>query len=321
MNWKSIAFDWNQVRTFLVTAEEGSLSAAARALGMAQPTVSRQVTTLEEELGVTLFERGRRATTLTKAGLELLDHVRAMGDAANRVSLAASGQSQQIDGVVRITASELLSIYVLPGILGSLREQAPMIKVEIVASNEVRSLTRREADIAIRHVQPTEPDLIAKRVREIEGGLHASSDYLDRFGRPSSIEELEKADFIGLEAAEHYVQGMVRLGLSLKPADFKVVVNSSAMMLELIKQGFGVGLMARDIAALSPNVERVLPELDCGKVPVWLITHRELHTSRRIRLVYDLLSDALANGRVDTALGASTIRLSNGKTRRALKSQ
>ena len=108
MEWQSVAFDWNQVRAFLVTAEEGSFSAAARALGLTQPTLGRQVAALEDYLGVTLFERLGRSLSLTQSGLELLDHVRAMGDAASRISLTASGQSQRIEGQVCITATDVL---------------------------------------------------------------------------------------------------------------------------------------------------------------------------------------------------------------------
>ncbi len=100
MDWRAVKFDWNRARAFLVTAEEGSLSAAARALGLAQPTLGRQVDALEEELGVVLFERVGRGLTLTPSGLELLEHVRGMGEAATRVSLAAAGQSESIEGKV-----------------------------------------------------------------------------------------------------------------------------------------------------------------------------------------------------------------------------
>ncbi len=121
MDWRSVNFDWNRARAFLVTAEDGSLSAAARALGMARPTLGRQVDALEEELDVVLFERVRRGLTLTPSGLELLDHVRAMGEAASRVSLAAAGQSQAIEGSICIAASEVYAPLVLPPILAKLR--------------------------------------------------------------------------------------------------------------------------------------------------------------------------------------------------------
>jgi DNA-binding transcriptional LysR family regulator len=174
MDWKSVKFDWNRARAFLVTAEEGSLSAAARALGMAQPTLGRQVDALETELGVTLFERGGRGLTLTQAGLELLDHVRAMGDAAGRVSLTASGQAQSIEGSICITASEIYSAYLLPPIVTRLRREQPGIEVEIVASNAAIDLKRREADIAIRSFRPTQPDLIARKVGDDLARLYAS---------------------------------------------------------------------------------------------------------------------------------------------------
>ncbi|MEM9257849.1 MAG: LysR family transcriptional regulator, partial [Pseudomonadota bacterium] len=164
MNWDNLHFDWAQVRAFLATSEEGSLSAAARALRLTQPTLSRQVTSLEQSLGVTLFERGHRQVQLTAAGLELLEHARSMAEAAQRIALAASGQSQAIEGRVCITATETLAAYCLPAILRKLREQAPGIVVEVAASDELRDLIRREADIAIRHAQPTHPDLIARRI-------------------------------------------------------------------------------------------------------------------------------------------------------------
>ena len=199
MNWQSVSFDWNQARAFLATAEEGSLSAAARALGLTQPTLGRQVASLEDQLGVTLFERVGRSLSLTQSGLELLDHVRTMGDAASRISLAASGQSQRIEGHVCITATDAVSVYLLPDALKRLRDAAPGIEVEVVASNEVQDLRRREADIAIRHGRPQHPDLIAKLVRETSLRLYASSEYLDRYGRPASAGELSEAAFIGFD--------------------------------------------------------------------------------------------------------------------------
>ena len=145
MEWKKTAFDWNQARAFLVTAEEGSLSAAARALGLTQPTLSRQVAGIEETLGVTLFERTSRALLLTQAGVELLEHFRSMGQAADRISIAATGQSQMITGHVAITATDLMATHYLPPILKDLRTKAPGLKIEIITSNQLSDLRRREA--------------------------------------------------------------------------------------------------------------------------------------------------------------------------------
>lgn len=293
MEWQSISFDWNQVRAFLVTAEEGSFSAASRALGLTQPTLGRQVSALEDRLGVILFERLGRSLSLTPSGLELLDHVRAMGDAASRLSLTASGQSQRIEGRVCITATDVVSMYLLPDALKRLREVAPGIEVEVVASNDVRDLRRREADIAIRHGRPEQPDLIAKLLRETSIHLYASSDYLDQHGRPTSPSDLSEAVFIGFDQSDRLLTRLNEIGLTLTKNNFKLISESGAVAWELVKQGLGIGLMVKEVGDRTAGVECVLPDLDPITVPIWLVTHRELHTSRRIRLVFDLLAASL----------------------------
>ncbi len=294
MNWQSVAFDWNQARAFLVTAEEGSLSAAARTLGLTQPTLGRQVAGLEAELGVTLFERVGRSLSLTQSGVELLDHFRSMGEAASRISLAASGQSQTIEGQVSITATNMMATFHLPAVLQQIRETAPGIEIEIIASNDVRDLTRREADIAIRHGRPKQPDLIAKLVRETSGNLYASKEYLDKFGRPQTPDELSEADFIGFDHPERFIPMLSTFGLSLTRDNFKLNSTSGTVMRALVMQGLGVSVLIREDAERTPGIELALPSLDPIPIPVWLVTHRELHTSRRIRLVFDMLAEALS---------------------------
>ena len=298
MNWQSVSFDWNQARAFLATAEEGSLSAAARALGQTQPTLSRQVAALEQHLGVTLFERVGRSLSLTQSGLELLDHFRAMGNAANRISLAASGQSQAIEGHVRITATNIMATYHLPPVLSRLREIAPGIEIEVVASNEVRDLTRREADIALRHGRPEQPDLIARLVAESTAHLYASKAYLDRHGRPRTAEDLADRDFIGpagFEEPEGLIEFLNALGLPLTRRNFKLITASGTVILESVRQGLGISILLKEWHDLVPGLEQVLPDLDPIPVPTWLVTHRELHTSRRIRLVFDLLAESFTS--------------------------
>ena len=296
MNWASVSFDWNQARAFLATAEEGSLSAAARALGHSQPTLSRQVAALEEDLGVILFERVGRALSLTQAGLELLEHFRAMGEAAGRISLSASGQSQAVEGQVSITATDMMATYHLPGVLKRLRDTAPGIEIEVVAANDLRDLRRREADIALRHVRPEQPDLIAKLVGETSTHLYASKDYLDRHGRPESPSDLSDADFIGYENPERLLPILNAHGLSLTKRNFKVFTASGTVYYQLLRQGLGISVLNKHDAELTPGLEMVLPELEPIQVPIWLVTHRELHTSRRIRLVFDFLAEAMAAG-------------------------
>ncbi len=294
MDWRSVKFDWNRARAFLVTAEEGSLSAAARALGMAQPTLGRQVTALEQELGVALFERVGRGLALTPSGLELVEHVRAMGEAASRVSLTASGQSQSIEGTIRITTTEVYAAFVLPPIIAKLRPLAPGITIEIVASNAVSDLRRREADIAIRNGRPTDPDLIAKKVKDDLAQLYATPAYLDRIGNPSSLAGFSQADFIGFDDNKPLLDGLNALGFSLTGRNFPVLTGSHLVHWELVKQGLGVGVMPIRTGDAEPLVRRILPTMDPIEVPVWLVAHRELRTSRRVRLVFDFLFDELS---------------------------
>ena len=294
MNWQAISFDWNQVRAFLATVEEGSLSAAARALGQTQPTLSRQVSGLEQDLGVTLFERGPRAMTLTDAGVELVDHVRAMGEAAASLSLAASGQSQAIEGHVSITATDMMATYVLPTALKQLRETAPNIVVELIASNDVRDLTKREADIAIRHARPEQADLIAKLVGNASAHLYASKSYLTAAGHPASTGELSTLTFIGMPPDGRYLAMMQALGLELSAEQFKIRTASGTAVIELVRRGMGISFLPRQAVDLFPELVPVLTDRVSFPIPIWLVTHRELHTSRRIRVVYDLLNVTLA---------------------------
>lgn len=294
--WQKVNFDWNQARAFLVTAEEGSLSAAARALGLTQPTLGRQVAALEDSLGVTLFERVGRSLSLTTAGLDLLEHVKAMGEAAGQISLAASGQSQTVDGLVVITASDLLAAYQLPPILDELREQAPGIDIEVVASNEIRDLKRRETDIAIRHVRPDQPDLIAKQVPGTSGHFYAASSYLERHGRPETVDDLADAVFVGAGDVNSYLDAIRPAGLPITRANIRYVSNSGIVAWEMVRQGLGMCIMTHEVAARTPEVEQVLPDFPAMPVPIWLVTHRELRTSRRIRTVFDVLSTAFKSG-------------------------
>lgn len=285
--------DWNQLHAFIATVETGSLSAAARELDLTQPTVGRQVTALEQDLGVVLFERVGRSLALTVAGRELYESARSMSEAANRLSIIASGHSQSVEGLVRITASDIVAAYILPPILLQLHNLAPGIAVEIVAANDVRDLMRREADIAIRHVQPDQPELIARRCRGTTAHLYASSSYLDHHGRPQTGADLATASFIGFAEDDGLVGELNLRGVPVTRANFKWTTGSVVTAWELIRQGLGIGVIFRDVGAGAPGVEPVLPDLAPFDVPVWLAVHRELHTSRRIRLVFDLLVEKL----------------------------
>ncbi|MEP3634054.1 MAG: LysR family transcriptional regulator [Shimia thalassica] len=293
MDWRAVKFDWNKARAFLVTAEEGSLSAAARALGMAQPTLGRQVDGLEQELGVVLFERVGRGLTLTPSGLELLDHVRDMGEAAGRVSLTALGQSQALEGTISISASETYATVLLPPLVAKLRQQEPGIHVEIVVANHASDLLRREADIAIRNFRPTEPDLIAKKIGMVDAALYATPQYIEKIGAPTTPYALRNADFVNMDRTGGMLKGLNSLGLGLTEANFPLLTESYLVMWELVKQGAAIGILDAHIGDAEPKVRRVLPDLEPLTFPVWLVAHREVTTSRRIRRVFDFLAEEL----------------------------
>jgi DNA-binding transcriptional LysR family regulator len=294
MEWRTVGFDWNRARAFLVTAEEGSFSAAARALDSAQPTIGRQVAALEEELGVTLFERVGTSLELTTTGVELLEHVRAMGEAATRVSLSATGQSSSITGTVCITASEIIAAYLLPPILRRLRVDHPGIDLEVVATNEPRDLHRREADIAIRNFRVSQPDLVARKIKDSNARLYASPAYLERLGRVSSPKDLARAELFAFDRSDVMIDGLRALGLDVSRKQFPIVTSNHLVQWELCKEGVGICIVMEEIGDAEPRVRRVLPKMAPLPIPVWLVCHRELHTSRRIRLVFDRIAEELA---------------------------
>ena len=293
MNWNAVSFDWNQARAFLATVEEGSLSAAARQLGLTQPTLGRQVAALEAELDVTLFERIGKSLVLTKSGLELLDHVRAMYDAANRVSLTASGQSQAIEGRIRITASDVMSAYILPAALKRLRKIAPLLDIDVIAANDIQNLQLREADIAIRHVRPEQPDLIAKLIGDGKGHFYASKEYLRKRGQPTSKADLSNHDFIGFGDDQRMVDTLNQMDMSLTLANFRVGSKNGLVAWELARNGLGIIIMSDKVGETADDMQRLLPDMDPLLFPIWLTAHRELHTSRRVRVAFDLLAEFL----------------------------
>ncbi len=295
MNASPAKFDWDHAKVFLVTAQEGSLSAAARKLEQTQPTLSRQVAALERQLGVTLFERVGKRLVLTETGQHLLEHVQKMSDAAHLVTLQASGRSQDIVGQVRISAGEVISAYVLPPLIERLRQRHPEIAVHVVASNRLSDLLRREADIAIRHVRPDQSELVAKKVRDSSAYLYAATSWLERHGRPKSANDLAHAAFVGADDNVRFVQVLQAQGLPVTLEQIQWTTDNHIVGGEMVRRGLGVGAMLREIAQGTPGVEPLLANLVAIPVPFWLCTHRELHTSRKIRVVFDLLADALTS--------------------------
>ena len=287
------AIDWNHIRAFHATAVAGSLSAAARQLGLTQPTLSRQVLAFEAELGVTLFERRGRKLVLNQTGMELLDHIRIMGDAADTLVLAANGRVQEIGGRVCISATDTSAAYILPEIVARIRLEAPQITIAIVASNELSDLHRGEADIAIRHVRPDRPGLVGRHIRDTEAAFYASEDWVARNGLPEGPADLARAGLMGFD--DPRFSGYLRdIGIPIATEDFRIVSESSVVIWEMVKRGMGVAVMMREVAERTPGVVNLLPDMAPIPVPIWLVTHQELQSSPRIRLVQAIVAEELA---------------------------
>ena len=285
--------DWAKLQSFVAVAEHGSLSAAGRATGASQPTLSRHIASLEEELGLRLFDRTSEGLVLTTVGAEIYSSAEEMGLSANQILLVASGRSQEISGSVRISASDTVACYTLPPMLTAMRRAEPRIAIELVASNEENNLLKREADIAVRMFRPTQNDVITRKVGELKLGFYASSEYLDARGRPKSPEEFLGHDLVGYDQNDGLIRGFKKAGLDIGREAFSVRTDAMFVHLELVKAGWGIGIIHVDMAAENVTLEAVLPELNIPPLEIWLTAHAELRTSPRIRRVYDFLADAL----------------------------
>ena len=286
--------DWNQLKAFLETAETGSLSAAARKLGLTQPTLSRQVAAIEQRMGVTLFERVGKSMTLTPTGSDLLEHARAMGAAAEALGLAATGRSQALGGVVSVSATDAVAAVLLPPLVKKLREQEPDIAIEVIPSNALSDLLRREADIAIRHVKPEQPELIARFIREATASFYASEAWVKTHGHPRSAEDATHLPFVGSDRNGRYLSYLRAHSLPVSEANFSCYADHTMAHWSLVREGMGIGAMMDSIAEGTPGIVRVLDDVPAICFPIWLVSHRELRTSRRIRVVFEALAQGLA---------------------------
>ncbi len=284
--------DWTLIRSFLAVAEAGSLSAAARATGISQPTLGRHVQAAEAALEVALFARVAQGLDLTDAGQALLPAARAMRQAAADLALTAKSQSAGIAGTVRLTASRVVAHFLLPPILARLRAEEPGIEIELVASDTSENLLFGEADIALRMYRPTQPDLVARHLADLPLGLYAAKAYLDRTGRPKSMDDLMTHDFIGQDRMDQVIRVMASLGITVDRHFFPVRCDDPLTYLELVRAGAGLGGILRRIGDADPMLERIDVVADLPSLPVWLTAAPRLRQSPRLRRVWDALADA-----------------------------
>lgn len=289
------AIGWELYRSFLGVLKEGSLSGAARALGVAQPTVGRHVAALEQALGQLLFTRSQLGLQPTEAALALRGYAEAMESTAAALERAAASQGEGVQGTVRITASEVVGVEVLPPLLTRLRERHPALKVELSLSNKVQDLLQREADIAVRMTEPRQAQLLARHVGSIELGLHAHRDYLARHGEPTSLAELPQHALIGFDQLTTFIRRASKaLPGMLEREGFSLRSDSDLAQLALLRAGAGIGVCQVGIARREPALQRLLAAQFTFALPTWVTMHEDLRHSPRCRATFDALVEGLS---------------------------
>jgi DNA-binding transcriptional LysR family regulator len=299
--------DWALWRSFAAVVADGSLSAAARRIGYSQPTLGRHIEALEQQLGLTLFDRTLQGLKPTETALRLYQSVAAAEAKLAEAALVAEGSTGALEGTVRITASTVVAHYILPALLRPIRDEFPAIAVEIVPSDSIENLLLRESDIAIRMFRPTQLELIGKKLGELPVIVTAHASYLGAHGTPATPEDLAGHSLIGLDKSDLIVSTAKALGFNFKRSDFALRTDSQTGGWELLKAGLGIGFAQAGLVADTPGMRALLPMIRIPPLEVWLTTHRELFLSPRIRAIYDRLAAGLT-GYIARTSRASTER-------------
>lgn len=286
---------WDLYRSFLTVLEEGSLSGAARALGLAQPTIGRHVGALEQALGLELFTRSQHGLSPTDAALELRPYAQSLAATTAALVRAASGEREAVHGVVRIAASEVVGVEILPRILTGLRERYPALVIELVLSSNAEDLIRREADIAVRMFKPSQEALVARHIGKIEVRLHAHRRYLDRMGTPVGVADLAGHTLIGFDRETAAIRSMGRRVTGFDRSMFALRADSDLAQLAMIRAGYGIGGCQVGVAKRDPALVQVVSEAFQLTLDTWVAMHEDLRSSSRCRAVFDALVAGLGD--------------------------
>jgi DNA-binding transcriptional LysR family regulator len=284
---------WDHYRTLLAVLDAGSLSGGARRRGLSQPTAGRHIEQLEEALGAALFTRSPTGLRPTELALELRPHLEGMAAAAEAAARDAGVQTGAAAGVVRLTASEIMGVEVLPPILAEFRDLHPEVAIELIVSNESQDLLRREADIAVRTFRPTQGALLARRIGAVPVGLFAHRRYVERRGLPARLGEPGHA-VIGFDRdwrSQQLIQS-VRPEITREAFDFRA--DSQLAQLAAVRAGLGIGGCQLGLARRDPDLIPVLPDAFGFDLEVWVAMHEDLKASLRMRLMFDHLAAGLA---------------------------
>ncbi|MDN7487716.1 LysR family transcriptional regulator [Burkholderia sp. AU31652] len=285
--------NWERYRTFLAVLTEGSLSGAARALGITQPTAGRHVAALEAAFGQTLFTRSPSGLLPTEAALALRGHAEALRSAAAAFERAAASHGAGVRGIVRISASDVIAVEVLPPMLAQLRRNHPGLVIELVPTDRLQDVLKREADIAVRMAPPTQEALVARRIGAVDVGLYARDDYLAHNGVPETTDALAHHALIGFDTVTPFIRSMGRSMPLWKRDAFSLRTDSNLAQLAMIRAGYGIGFCQSGLAKRDARLVRVLPDTLAMQLETWVVMHEDLRSSPRCRAVFDALADGL----------------------------
>jgi DNA-binding transcriptional LysR family regulator len=284
--------DWHLYRAFLAVLQEGSLSAAARALGSTQPSMGRHIATLEQALGLPLFTRSTEGLKPTPTALALREPAEAMAAAvAQAARIAQSGGVEQ--GCVRITASQIIGGEVLPELLARFQAMHPLVAIELVLNNRNDDLLKREADIAVRMAKPTQQALVARKLGRVDIGLYAHQRYAKARGLPRQLLELAQHTLIGADKDPATLRMAQEAGLPATRELFRFRCDSDLAQLAALRAGLGIGGCQIGLAKRHPEWLPVLPEQITFSMDMWLLTHSDLRRDTRVMALFRFLTEHL----------------------------
>lgn len=281
------------MQSFLAVAEGGSLSAAARTTGQSQPTLGRQIRQLEQELESTLFTRHARGLELTADGAAILGAARQMRQAMKQIELTVAGRESDLSGTVRVTASEIVSQHLLPPIIAQLRQDYPMIGIDLIATDDTENLLFREADVAVRMFRPEQLDIVTRHLGDIQIGVCAARSYLERHGRPRTLEDLSQHTLLGYDQSELILRGMQELGIPATRDWFAIRCDDQNAYWQLLRAGCGVGFSQRIMIDMAPEVELLDLGIPLPSLPVWLAAPQATRRTPRVSAVWQALERGL----------------------------
>ena len=279
---------WEMYRSLLA-----ALSGAARTLGVAQPTVGRHIASLEKSLKLALFTRSQTGLMPTEAALALRTYAESMSNTAAALERAAASQGSGVRGTVRITASDVIGVEVLPPIIAGLRDEHPELVVELVLTDRIQDLLRREADIAVRMTRPRQELLVARRIGQIELGMFAHQRYLSRRGTPNSMADVAHHALIGFDQPTLFVRGAGKSLSGWRREAFAMRTDNNLAQLALIRAGAGIGVCQSAIARRDDALVRLFPLQFSLPLETWVTMHEDLRNSPRCRIAFDALVNGL----------------------------